>query len=83
LSSRIFILQGGEPLYSCDFLNGSLRRSDGGLWKLIDERGEVMGYTREMWIKAEIERLSKEIIHLQDRRNELYIELDQITSEEK
>ena len=42
-----------------------------------------MGFTKEMWIKAEIERLSQEIIKLQDRRNELYIEIDQSTSEEK
>lgn len=41
-----------------------------------------MGFTKEMWLKAEIERLSQEIIKLQDARNELYFELDQITSEE-
>lgn len=42
-----------------------------------------MGYTNEMWIRAEIERLSQEITKLQDKRAELYREIDQIKAEEK
>lgn len=41
-----------------------------------------MGKRTEAGINKEIQAISAAIIRLQDQRNDLYIELDKITSEE-